>query len=634
MYLRCNRRFKDGKEHCYWNIVEAKRCADGRVVQRQVLYLGEINDSQHEAWCRVIEAFDEDTQQRTQLALFPAQREVPEHAKAYGLQVRLEAMQLHRPRQWGACWLACQVYEQLELDRFWEACLADSREGTRWRHILQTLVVYRLIDPGSEWRLHRLWFEQSAMGDLLGADYSLVEKNALYRCLDKVLAHKSALFTHLTQRWQDLFGARFDVLLYDLTSTYFESPPPQNEQDKRRYGYSRDKRPDCVQVVIALIVTPEGFPIAYEVLAGNTADKTTLKAFLHKIETQYGKAQRIWVMDRGIPTEEVLEQMRAADPPVYYLVGTPKGRLTKLERTLVALPWAAVRPGVQVKLLPQQQELYVFAESRERTHKERAMRRRQLKGLVKRLQQLQQMKFNNPRQLLIKLGEAKGRYRAAWRLIELVWPQAPLASTLAETAAADAKAQPHALDATLEALAAGATREPAAQPLFALRLNRKKLRQTRRREGRYLLRTNLCARNPDELWQFYIQLTEVEAAFKNLKDDLQLRPIYHQLEQRIEAHIFVAFMAYCLHISLRAQLKPLAAGLSSRAVLDKLAGIQMLDVHFPTTDGRTLILSRYTEPNPDQRLLLERLNLILPPQPPPRITAAGQLARASDPAHL
>ena len=226
MYLRCNRRFKDGKEHCYWNIVEAKRCADGRVVQRQVLYLGEINDSQREAWCRVVEAFDEDTQQRTQLALFPAQREVPEHAKAYGVQVRLEAMQLYRPRQWGACWLACQVYEQLELDRFWEACLADSREGTRWRHILQTLVVYRLIDPGSEWRLHRLWFEQSAMGDLLGADYSLVEKNALYRCLDKVLVHKSALFTHLTQRWQDLFGARFDVLLYDLTSTYFESRRP------------------------------------------------------------------------------------------------------------------------------------------------------------------------------------------------------------------------------------------------------------------------------------------------------------------------------------------------------------------------------------------------------------------------
>jgi len=635
MYLRCNRRFKDGKEHCYWNIVEAKRCADGRVVQRQVLYLGEINDSQREAWCRVTEAFDEDTQRRTQLALFPAHREVPEHAKGYGVKVHLEAMQLHRPRQWGACWLACQLYEQLELDRFWDARLPDSREGTCWRHILETLVCYRLIDPGSEWRLHRLWFEQSAMGDLLGADYSLVEKNALYRCLDKLLPHKSALFDHLTGRWQDLFGARFDILLYDLTSTYFESAPPQDDNDKRRYGYSRDKRGDCVQVVIALIVTPEGFPLAYEVLPGNTADKTTLRMFLHKIETQYGKAQRIWIMDRGIPTEEVLEEMRAADPPVYYLVGTPKGRLTKLERDLLPLPWATVRPGVQVKLLPQEGELYVFAESRDRIHKERAMRQRQLKGLVKRLKQLQQMKFNDTRQLLLKLGEAKGRYRAAWRLIDVVLPQAEASASLPGAVAPHPRLQPEALGATLESAASGAMTGPGeARPGFAFRLNRQKLRQVRRREGRYLLRTNLCARNPDDLWRFYIQLTEVEAAFKNLKDDLQLRPIYHQIEHRIEAHIFVAFIAYCLHVTLRARLKALAPGLTSRAVLDKLAGIQMLDVHFPTTDGRTLILSRYTEPNPDQRLLVERLNLTLPPQPPPRITATSQLLRRSDQARL
>jgi hypothetical protein len=255
MFLRFNRRFKDGKEHRYWNIVENKRCAGGKVVQRQVLYLGEINDSQFEAWYRLIEAFDEGSRRHRQLALFPADREVPASADGYGVQVRLDAMELHRPRQWGACWLACQLYEQLELDRFWAERLPDSRQGTKWRHILQTLVCYRLIDPGSEWRLHRLWFEQSAMGDLLGADYALVQTNALYRCLDKLLEHKTALFDHLHQRWQDLFGARFEVLLYDLTSTYFESSQPDNEDDKRRYGYSRDKRSDCVQVVIALIVT-------------------------------------------------------------------------------------------------------------------------------------------------------------------------------------------------------------------------------------------------------------------------------------------------------------------------------------------------------------------------------------------
>jgi len=581
MFLRFNRRFKDGKEHRYWNIVESKRCAGGKVVQRQVVYLGEINDSQHEAWCRQIEAFDESTQRHTQLSLFPADRAVPEHAQAHGVQVRLDAMQLHRPRQWGACWLACELYEQLGLNDFWAARLPNSREGTCWRDILQTLVCYRLIDPGSEWRLHRQWFEQSAMGDLLGRDYALVEKNALYRCLDRLLPHKQALFSHLRQRWNDLFGAKFDVLLYDLTSTFFESPPPENKEDKRRFGHSRDKRYDCVQVVIGLIVTPDGFPIGYEVLPGNTRDCTTLRDMLGKIEGQYGKANRIWVMDRGIPTEEVLAEMRAADPPVSYLVGTPKGRLSKLEQALLKRPWQGVREGVDVKLLPQEQELYVLAQSHSRIAKERAIRRRKLKWLWARLKEIAAMNINRE-ELLMKLGAARAEAPAAWRLIDI---------TVSDHAAT-----------------------------FSVALNRKNLRSVRRREGRYLLRTNLSGQDPAQLWQFYIQLVEIEAAFKTMKDDLQLRPIFHQLEQRIEAHIFVAFLAYCLHVTLRARLKPLAPGLSPRAVLDKLAAVQMLDVQLPTTDRRTLVMSRYTELNADQKLLVKGLNLNLPPQPPPRIT--------------
>lgn len=583
MFLRFNKRTKDGKEHRYWNIVENKRCAGGRVVQRQVLYLGEINDSQQAAWCRQIEAFDEGARRHTQLSLFPADRDVPLHAQAHGVQVRLDAMQLHRPRQWGACWLACELYEQLGLNDFWAARLANSREGTCWRDIVQTLVCYHLIDPGSEWRLHRHWFEHSAMGDLLGRDYALVEKNALYRCLDKLLPHKAALFSHLRQRWSDLFGAKFDVLLYDLTSTYFESPPPQEEQDKRRFGYSRDKRSDCVQVVIALIVTAEGFPLAYEVLPGDTSDKTTLRDMLRKIEAQFGKANRIWVMDRGIPTEEVLAEMRAADPPVSYLVGTPKGRLTKLEKALLERPWQVVREGVEVKLLPQDDELYVFAQSHARISKERAMRQRQLKWLWARLKDIAAMDIDRE-ELLMKLGAARARARAAWRLIDI--DVAPNAAT------------------------------------FTFAVNRSKLRTVRRREGRYLLRSNLCGRDPAELWQFYIQLVEIEATFKTMKHDLNLRPIFHQLEERIEAHIFVAFLAYCLHITLRARLKPLAPGLTPRAVLDKLAAVQMLDVAFPTTDGRTLLMSRYTELNADQKLLVKQLKLDLPPQPPPRITSA------------
>jgi transposase len=593
MFLRYNKRLKDGKEHRYWNIVENKRCAGGKVVQRQVLYLGEINDSQHEAWCRQIEAFDESAERSTQLSLFPADRAVPEHAQAHGVQVRLDAMQLHRPRQWGACWLTCELYEQLGLNEFWAARLPNSREGTCWRDILQTLVCYRLIDPGSEWRLHRQWFEQSAMGDLLGRDYALVEKNALYRCLDKLLPHKEALCSHLRQRWTDLFGAKFDVLLYDLTSTYFESSPPDDKNDKRRFGHNRDKRNDCVQVVIALIATPDGFPIAYEVLAGNTRDCTTLRDMLRKIETQYGKANRIWVMDRGIPTEEVLAEMRAADPPVSYLVGTPKGRLTKLEKALLERPWQAVRQGVDVKLLPQEQELFVLARSKLRVAKERAIRRRKLKRLWARLKEIAAMDLDRE-ELLMKLGAARADAPAAWRLVNV--EVAPTAAT------------------------------------FTFALNRDKLRKVWRREGRYLLRTNLSGQDPARLWQFYIQLVEIEAAFKTMKDDLNLRPIYHQLIERVEAHIFVAFLAYCLHVTLRARLKPLAPGLTSRAVLDKLAAVQMLDVHFPTTDGRTLVMSRYTEFNAEQKMLVQQLKLDLPPQPPPRIavptTAPGPPAHA------
>src|SRR5580693_2031565 len=418
MFLRSNRRFKDGKEHHYWNIVENRRCASGKVVQRQVLYLGEIGDGQHDDWSRAIEAFDEDAQRHTQLSLFSADRELPRQAEGFGVQVRLDAMELHRPRQWGACWLACHLYEQLRLDRFFSPLLPDSREGTNWRHILQTLVCYRLIDPGSEWRLHRQWFEASAMGDLLGEDYGLVAKNALYRCLDKLLPHKTALFQHLRSRWQDLFAASFEVLLYDLTSTYFESAPPDDESDKRRHGYSRDKRNDCVQVVIALIVTPDGFPLGYEVLAGNTSDKTTLRGMLRKIEAQYGKANRIWVMDRGIPTEEVLAEMRAADPPLSYLVGTPKGRLSKLEKALLTLPWQAVREDVDVKLLPQDGELYVLAQSRARIAEECAIRRRKLKSLCKRLKDIAAMEIDRE-ELLMKLGAARSKARAAYRLLTI-----------------------------------------------------------------------------------------------------------------------------------------------------------------------------------------------------------------------
>jgi transposase len=586
MFLKCNLRRKDGKEHRYWSIVENRRCSGGRVVQRPVLYLGEINDTQREAWIRSIEVFDEDARCQKRLKLFASEREIAE-SLANAVQVRLSEFELRRPRQWGACWLFRQLWEQLGLREFWSQKLGASREGTDWEHVLEALVAYRLIDPGSEWRMHRHWYAHSAMGDLLGEDDALAAKDTLYRCLDLLLEHKRALFDHLSQRWQDLFGVKFDVLLYDLTSTYFESDPPFDPEDKRQFGYSRDKRPDCVQVVIALIVTPEGFPLGYEVLAGNTADKTTLRDFLKKIEAQYGKAERIWMMDRGIPTEEVLAEMRGAEPKVFYLVGTPKGRLTKLEAQLLERPWQQVREGVEVKVLAQAEELYLLAKSRERVSKERAMRRRQLKRLWKRLAQLRDMKLRRDR-LLLKLGSARQQAPRAWRLVEI--------------------------------------EVPAEGSKLTYRLRKETLRAVRRREGHYLLRTNLSQREPTAIWEFYTLLTQIEQAFKNLKGELAIRPIFHQKEPRVEAHILVAFLAYCLHVTLRQKLRRHAPGLTPRAVLEKFATMQMLDAWFPTTDGRWLVFARYTQPEKDHRLLLGSLDLQLPAQRPPRITAQGKLA--------
>jgi transposase len=583
MFLRANTRKKDGKEHRYFSVVENKRVSGGRVLQRHVLYLGEINSSQELAWRKSIEVLDEATQAPRTLALFPEDRCEAVVPDASIVRLKLAQLRLERPRQWGACWLALKLWQQLGLDQFWSARLLPSRKGTRFDQVLFVLVVYRLLSPGSEWRLHRHWFERSALGDLLGADAALADIHTLYACHDRLLEHKEAVFDHLVGRWRDLFNASFDVLLYDLTSTYFESDPPADDEDKRRFGYSRDHRPDCVQVVIALVVTPEGLPLAYEVLAGNTADSTTLKDFLARIERQYGKARRVWCMDRGVPTEEVLAQMRAADPPVQYLVGTPKGRLTSLEQALLEKPWHAARPGVQVKLLAQDGELYVFAESRDRVAKERSMRRRQLKWLWARLQKLSTMRLTRDG-LLMKLGAAQTKAPAAWRLIEL------------------------------EVAERGAS--------FTYQLDRAQLRVVRRREGRYLLRTNLTESDPAKLWQFYLQLVEVEAAFKTLKGDLAIRPIFHQEERRIEAHIFIAFLAYCLHVTLAQQLKALAPGLTPRSVLEKFAAVQMIDVYVPTTDGRELCLTRYTQPEPELKLLLEKLKLTLPAQPPPRITVA------------
>jgi hypothetical protein len=584
MFLRAKIRKKDGKQHRYFSVVENRRVGQNKTAQRTVLYLGEINDNQEAVWRETLEVFDEHQQQYTTLSLFPDDREIPAEASD-SIQVKLSEMVLRRPRAFGNCWLGCVLWRQLRLEEFWEEKLSEAvkRETVPWAKVLQLLVVNRLIDPGSEFRVHRQWFDQSAMAELLEADFAVAEKDRLYRCLDRIVEHKPALFQHLRERWQDLFQAQFDVLLYDLTSTYIEG---EGEQiPKAKYGYSRDQRFDCKQVVIALVITPEGLPLAYEVMDGNTSDRTTLRSFLDKIEASYGRARRVWVMDRGIPTEAVLEEMRTSERAVFYLVGTSRSKIRQYEKKWLDLPWQKVRDAVEVKLFAEAGELYVLAKSEGRRAKERAMRRKKLARLLRKLRAMQR---SGPRrdQLLLRMGAARKEAGSVYRFLQIQVPREG---------------------------------EAVMRHSFHFRVDQTKLKAAELQDGHYLLRSNLVGEDPAVLWERYVQLAQIEAAFKAMKSELGIRPLYHQLGHRVEAHILVAFLAYCLLITLKNRLQALAPGLTPKAVLEKLATIQMLDVWLPTTDGRWLVMPRFTQPEADQAILLHKLKLDLPQQPPPRI---------------
>lgn len=591
MFLRYNTRKKDGKVHRYWSVVENRRLRAGHTTQRTVLYLGEINDTQQAAWRKSLEALNETTQLTEQICLFPEDRQIPADV-LNGLQVRLSELTLQRPRVFGDCWLACRLWDELQLGPFWRQHLPAGRAEVPWYKVLELLTVRQLVAPGSKWHLHRRWFLSSAMDQLLDEDFAVAAKNRLYECLDRLDAHRAALFTHLQARWKDLFGATYDLLLYDLTSTYFEGQ--MDQAPKAKHGYSRDKRPDCRQVVIAVVLSPEGFPLAYEVMPGNTSDKTTLQRFLDKIQAQYGRAQRIWIMDRGIPTEATLQTMRQSDPPISYLVGTPRARWDQFQDQWASLPWEKLRDTVEVKLLAQGQEVYVLAKSQGRRRKEIAIRRRKLAKLLRTLRSLRR-----PRQrpwkrdtLLHKLGAAHKEAGKAWHFVQITVPKG---------------------------------RQRVNRDTFRFAVLKAKLRHAEYRDGHYLLRAFRAGDQAGYLWELYMQLTEIEGAFKTLKSDLQLRPIRHHLEPRIEAHILVCFLAYCLHVTLRKRLEAHAPGLTPRAVLQTLSGILMLDVLLPLTDGRELVLPRYTQPEPDQRLVLEKLGWELPPQPPPRLRSPQAL---------
>jgi len=585
MFLRSTNRKKDGKDHRYFSIVENRRLSGGRTAQRTVLYLGEINDQQKAAWRKTLDVFDEEEQRYTSMSLFPEDREIPADA-VDSVQVKLSGLKLRRPRIFGNCWLACELWQQLGLDEFWQQHLPEAREAVSWEKVLRLLVVNRLLDPGSEFRIHRQWYVDSAMDELLETDFAVAEKDRLYRCLDRVLKHKQDLFVWLKQKWADLFQADFEVLLYDLTSTYFEGEMEQNPKAKR--GYSRDQRPDCLQLVIALVVTPDGFPLAYAVMKGNTSDRTTLPGFLKKIENTHGKARRVWVMDRGIPSEAHLQEMREPERQTFYLVGTPKGRINQHEKKWLDLPWQKVRDSVEVKLYQHEGELYVLAKSDGRQAKEKAMRRKRLARL---LRKLRVMRKSLPQrdQLLLRIGAAKKEAGRAFGFVKIQIPQKDQAVT---------------------------------RETFLFQVDKPKLQAAEQRDGHYLLRSNLTAEDPAVLWARYVQLTQIESAFRCLKSELNIRPIHHQLEQRADAHVLIAFLAYCLHVTLKNRLMIHAPGLTPAAVFEKLATIQMVEVWIPMLDGRWLVLPRHTQPEKDVQAVLDHIHITLPSQPPPRIKAS------------
>jgi transposase len=585
MFLRDTNRKKDGKDHRYFSIVENRRLLGGETAQRTVLYLGEINDQQQAAWRKTLEVFDEDEQDTRTMSLFPDDREVPSDVLD-SIQVKLSGLELRRPRTFGSCWLGCELWHPLGLDEFWRQRLPEGREAVSWEKVLQLQVVNCLLDPGSDFRLHRQWYVDTAMDELLETDFAVAAKDRLYRCLDRVLPHKQELFVWLKQKWTDLFHSDFEVLLYDLTSTYFEGEMEQNPKAKR--GYSRDKRPDCLQLVIALVVTTDGLPLAYEVMQGNTSDRTTLPAFLKKIEDTYGKARRVWVMDRGVPSEAILKDMRDPERQTFYLVGTPKSKINQHEKKWLDLPWQKVRDSVEVKLYEHQGELYVLAKSGGRQAKENAMRRKRLARL---LRKLRAMRKSLPKrdQLLLRIGAAKKEAGRAFGFVKIQMPAAGQAVT---------------------------------RETFSFQVDKAKLKATEQRDGHYLLRSNLTGEDPAVLWTRYVQLTQIESVFRSLKSELSIRPIGHQLEHRADAHVLVAFLAYSLQVTLKNRLMMHAPGLTPAAVFEKLATIQMVEVWIPMVDGRWLVMPRHTQPEPDVQALLNQIRITLPSQPPPRIKAS------------
>src|SRR5881296_3798093 len=589
MFLRPNHRGKDGKEHTYWSLVETVRTPDGPR-QKTLCYLGELNSSAQARWLRTVEVFNDQGEAR-QLKLFPSHL-APAENDPQVARVLLDKVRLERTRTFGSCFLGLELWKRLELDRFFQQTVDGKPADVPWSRVAAVLAINRLCAPGSELAIEQRGYPSTALDDLLEIEEGKINDTRLYRCLDRILPHKTKLERHLKERYGALFGAEFDVLLYDLTSMYVEGAAEKNPMVRR--GYSRDHRPDCEQLVIALIVNHEGFPFSYETFDGNRTDVSTMETILRMVERKYGKARRIWVFDRGIVSEENLAAIRKRDGQ--YLTGTPRSQMKQFEAELVKEDWTRVRPEVEVKkvAIPQGEETYILCRTAGRKEKEKAIRNRfshsmetALKGLEK---AIVTGRLKDRNKMERRLGKIQARHPAVNDLYEI---------SLRETGAG-------------------------VRLSWHMREDRRRWHESR--EGAYLLRTNLQAETPEELWSKYMQLTEAEASFRALKSELSIRPLFHQKERRVKAHVLVAFLGYALWVTLKHLLqrrpalipKPAAADVGNTQPLTPMQALALLsklhsgDIVLPTTDGREIRLRRVTEPTAEQKSLLDLLGSSLP----------------------
>lgn len=586
MFLKRNKRYKDGKLHIYYTLNESVRISKRRVVQRTVLHLGELTTSQCHRWRHTIDVLNEKSEARQMELLTEEEhqrRGCPEGPDV--VAIRLSSLQVCNSREFGSCWIGVKLWQMLGMDQFWKDRLGGLRGEVPWEKVAELLAVNRLCDPGSELNVHEKWYAKTGMSLLLDCDDAVAEKDRLYRCLDRLVEHKEALEGHLKHKWGELFAADFEVLFYDLTSTYFEGL--MDEVPKAKRGYSRDHRPDCKQLVIAIIVTSEGFPVSYEIFDGNTRDTESLEKMMNLVEGKYGKAKRTWVFDRGVVSEENLRKIR--ERCCTYVVGTPRSQLKAFEAELLGQDWCHVRGQVEVKLRRGENgDMYIIARSVLRRAKENAIRQRRMRKLYDSLKELAvSVKQGHVRRydvLIKRLGRLQERHAQVFDFVEIS----------------------HVRD-----------NEDIKQ--FSFRLKREALKKAYSRDGIYLLRTNLSEEDPAKLWEQYIHLTEVESAFRALKSEVKLRPVYHWAEPRVEAHVMLAFIGYAMWVCLKCKLKTLAGSLSPRQMIELFRSIQLVEVWFDTVDGRRICLPRITMPELKHQIVLEQINWKLPKQPPPRI---------------